>query len=246
MLPSVLVLSKSILARRAIAETLRTAGFTVVEADGVEEAHALLSHFTPDAAVIDADNCRAEVDNSFGDTSDIQQLIPISILLIEQSPKNGSADARRDGRLYVGKPFRAHVLVDALARALNVRPHFPTSTFRLGPLTFNAAQRRATLDHDGAVRVLDLSPVQLRLLEFLISAPDTIHTRDEIEQAVWPGEQLEARTVDQAVVRLRRELDQFDSAAMLKTVRGVGYRLTDASRYSHPEVHARTVVDPLR
>lgn len=61
MLPSVLVLSKSILARRAIAETLRTAGFTVVEADGVEEAHALLSHFTPDAAVIDADNCRAEV-----------------------------------------------------------------------------------------------------------------------------------------------------------------------------------------
>jgi len=123
---------------------------------------------------------------------------------------------------YLGKPFSLTELVARLRAVLRRRSGLTVHVLAYADLSLNLITREVRR----GPRVLELSPREFSLLEFLLANPDRVVTRTEISQQVW-GYQLDPGTnvVDVAVQRLRRKLETAGSAPLIQTVRGVGYLL---------------------
>ena len=78
-----------------------------------------------------------------------------------------------------------------------------------------------------AAREVKLGPTEFRLLHFLMSHPERVHSRAQLLDRVWGDHVfIEERTVDVHVKRLREALAPVACAVLLETVRGAGYRMT--------------------
>ncbi len=126
---------------------------------------------------------------------------------------------------YLSKPFALEELV-ARVRALGRRAgETKTVTMRVGDLTLNTITRQARRGD----AVIDLSPREYLLLEFLMRSSGRICGRMAIVEKVWdydfdPGTNL----VDVYIMRLREKIDSGFESKLLHTVRGVGYVLKES------------------
>jgi len=93
-------------------------------------------------------------------------------------------------------------------------------------LKINPATRRVTrVVASGTEHEIKLGPTEFRLLHFLMTHPERVHSRSQLLDRVWGDHVfIEERTVDVHVKRLREALATVSAASMLETVRGVGYR----------------------
>ncbi len=122
---------------------------------------------------------------------------------------------------YLVKPFEVEEFV-ARVRAL-IRRASGHSRLGLGPLEIDRVARRVTL----AGRSLDLTTREYALLVDLLHHAEQVVTRADLLSRVWslafdPSSNL----VEVHVSRLREKLGEH--ASMIETVRGSGYRLTNA------------------
>lgn len=73
-------------------------------------------------------------------------------------------------------------------------------------------------------REIHLGPTEFRLLHVLLQNLSHVLTREQLLGAVWGSENnIDERTVDVHVVRLRKALNQRRDRDPIRTVRGVGY-----------------------
>ena len=126
---------------------------------------------------------------------------------------------------YLVKPFAFEEL-SARLRALSRRsagPRRPEPVLTVGPISLDEAARRVTADG----RDVDLSPREFSLLECLLRHPGQTLTRDQLLDQAWPfSVAVTPNAVDAYVHYLRTKLG--DVGRRIETVRGVGYRLSDA------------------
>ena len=88
-------------------------------------------------------------------------------------------------------------------------------------LVLDVATRRVTWQE----RALKVGPTEFKLLHYLMTHPERVHSRSQLLDKVWGDHVfIEERTVDVHVKRLRESLGT--AGAMIETVRGAGYRLT--------------------
>ncbi|MGI9037231.1 MAG: response regulator transcription factor [Gemmatimonadota bacterium] len=124
---------------------------------------------------------------------------------------------------YVTKPFSPRELVarvKALLRRSQAPPVDATNRLRHGPIEIDRAAYRV---FSGGEEI-ELTRIEYRLLEVLVERRGRVQTRRQLLQAAWDtNAQIETRTVDMHVARLRSKLG--DPGNMIETVRGVGYRL---------------------
>jgi two-component system OmpR family response regulator len=121
---------------------------------------------------------------------------------------------------YVTKPFSPRELVTRV-KALLRRAAGPPDGGRvrtLGPVSLDPGRRLATVD--GVA--LSLTPTEFDLLGHLLGRPGRVFTREELLASVWGyASAAGTRTVDVHVAQVRAKLG--DAAALIRTVRGVGY-----------------------
>lgn len=92
---------------------------------------------------------------------------------------------------------------------------------RLDPLTLGVTAQTA----DGP-RPISLSPLEFRLLHFLIAHPQRVHSRTQLLDRVWGDHVFVGeRTVDVHIRKLRVALEGTTCGGLIQTVRGAGYRL---------------------
>ena len=91
------------------------------------------------------------------------------------------------------------------------------------PRSVTAADDRAEVARIGhAVS----SPKRLELLELLARAPGVVFTREQILRELWGSAwQTAGRSLEVHVASLRAKLGE---RGLVETVRGIGYRLSDA------------------
>ena len=77
---------------------------------------------------------------------------------------------------------------------------------------------------------LKLHPMEFRFLQFLLVRPNWIFTRSKLIDSVWGSRaQIDERTVDAHIMRLRKTLHPISHSLKIETVRGEGYRLTSVT-----------------
>ncbi|WP_244563612.1 winged helix-turn-helix domain-containing protein [Ensifer aridi] len=77
-------------------------------------------------------------------------------------------------------------------------------------------------------RIVHLTPTALRLLNYFIRDPHRVCSRDELKQAVWPDTiHVGPRTVDVHIGHLRAALNKVGQQDFIRTVRSVGYALSE-------------------
>ena len=127
---------------------------------------------------------------------------------------------------YLVKPFAYEELaarLRALGRRSEPGPRRPEPRLEVGPIALDETARRVTVRG----KIVDLSPREFSLLECFLRHPGQTLTRDQLLDQAWPySVAVTPNAVDAYVHYLRTKLG--DAGSRVETVRGVGYRLSDA------------------
>lgn len=155
--------------------------------------------------------------------------LPILMLTAksEESDKVLGLDSGADD--YVTKPFSPKELV-ARVKAL-LRRQIPlegSGPLAVGPLRLDPVSHRVNAVWPNSdPQALSLGPTEFRLLQFMMTNPERVHSRENLLDKVWGNEvYIEERTVDVHIKRLRAALSPADCDRFIETVRGSGYRIT--------------------
>ena len=123
---------------------------------------------------------------------------------------------------YLVKPFAFNELL-ARIRALLRRDGISRSPeLKVGDLTLDTLTRHVRRGE----RSIELTTKEYVVLEYLMRHPDAVVTRTMIEEHAWDYDfDSLSNLVDVYVNRLRRKIDNKGEESLIRTVRGVGYRL---------------------
>jgi two-component system, OmpR family, phosphate regulon response regulator PhoB len=129
---------------------------------------------------------------------------------------------------YVVKPFSVAELmarVKALLRRAN--PAIAADVIVLGDVRLDRTTRRVFRSE----REVKLGPTEFRLLEFLMRSPGRVYGRDQLLDHVWGRDaEIDDRTVDVHVGRLRKAVSDGSEVDPIRTVRGAGYAFDETFR----------------
>jgi len=147
--------------------------------------------------------------------------IPILMLTArgDEPDKVAGLDAGADD--YITKPFSTQEMLARIRAVLRRRaPEQGSDTVAVGELALDAGTHRVTWRG----RALKVGPTEFKLLHYLMTHPERVHSRSQLLDKVWGDHVfIEERTVDVHVKRLRETLGT--AGGMIETVRGAGYRL---------------------
>jgi len=151
-------------------------------------------------------------------------LSPVLMLTARGAVEDRVRGLNVGGDDYLTKPFameeflaRVNALLRRRDRRFDETPHL-----NVGDLTLNLVRHEASR----AGRVIELTAKEFALLEYLMRHAGQVLTRTQITNAVWRYD-LEAlsNVVDIYIHYLRDKIDQGFSQPLIKTVRGVGYKI---------------------
>ena len=225
----VLIIERDPQSVQALSGKLVQAGFDVAVVGGTEgEAAYEALERSPDLLMLDWDLpaviTMQLVQRARRRTADgLPRVIAFSSFAGEQHVVSGFEQGVDD---YVVKPFSVPEVV-ARAQAV-LRPlrgaTSPCECLEFGPLTLDAAEKRLTADE----RPVALRSKELRLLAFLMRHPEHAFTREALLRRVWGFDsRVGLRAVNVTVQRIRQALAPHGCAALLLSVRGVGYVLSE-------------------
>lgn len=124
---------------------------------------------------------------------------------------------------YLTKPFAFPELLARLRALLRRPPLQAAPILRVADLEMDTARREVRRDG----RLIELSPREFTLLEYLLHHPNQVLTRTQIAEHIWNFDFYnESNAVDVYIGYLRRKIDRGFEPFLLHTVRGVGYRLS--------------------
>ena len=222
----VLVVEDEAAIAELIAINLRHAGHAVTLAVNAEEAQAAVDGVLPDLVLLDwmlPGQSGLALAKRWRSQARTREL-PVIMLTarVEESDKIAGLDAGADD--YLTKPFSTNELMARIRAVLRRKlPESLDTVVNIGALQLDPSTRRVT----GRGHEVKLGPTEFRLLHFLMTHPERVHSRAQLLDRVWGDHVfIEERTVDVHVKRLREALSPTQCAHMIETVRGAGYRLT--------------------
>jgi len=236
--PAVLIVEDEPAIAELIAVNLRHNGFRPIWAVDSDSAQREIDAVLPDVILLDwmlpgesglnlAKRWRA---------NSRTRAVPIIMLTArgEESDRVAGLDAGADD--YMAKPFSTKEMLARIRAVLRRRtPEQGEARLAVNGLTLDAATHRVSfLD-----KPLKLGPTEFKLLQYLMSHAERVHSRGQLLDKVWGDHvYIEERTVDVHVKRLREALGMAGS--MVETVRGAGYRFTaqTATTVAQPSRHS--------
>ena len=189
--------------------------------DGLKE----LKKFQPDLLLLDwmlPDLSGIEIcknirkDNSFKN-------LPVIMLTAkgEEEDKIKGLDSGVDD--YLTKPFSFNELMARIKAVLRrTNPNTVSDNLKFDDLMLDRIEKRVFRDG----QEIKLGPTEFRLLDFFLTNPKRVYSRDQILESVWPNNvNVESRTIDVHIRRLRQSVNLKNKRELIRTVRSSGYSL---------------------
>ncbi|MDD2758998.1 MAG: winged helix-turn-helix domain-containing protein [Methylomonas sp.] len=213
-------------ATQVLASSLEDTGFQVFDTPIGEHALYLLAENAIDLVVLDwlsSDSDAIEFAELLKSSSR-HALLPIMMLSdrTEEDDKLRAFEAGVDD--FMIKPISARELVARIKAMLRRQLGNETSDrISIGNLVLDTEQRQLFAGNHR----LAFSPVEFKLLEFLMRHPNKVHRREHLLEPVWGRSvYIEKRTVDVLIRRIRIRLSENGCRGLIETVRGLGYRFS--------------------
>jgi two-component system phosphate regulon response regulator PhoB len=238
----ILIIDRDVATVEPLRQKLSDAGFAVrVIADGTA-ALASIAERPPHLVIIDWNTpgfAALELIRILRRTRLPQaaRLIILSALAGEQDIVAG-LDLGADD--YIAKPFSMREVVTRVRVLLRSRPiEALVASLSFGDLALDATTNRVT----ARGRLLALRGIEYRLLEFFMSHPGRTFNRGQLLAHVWGDDSdVDERTVDVNVQRLRKLLAEPGFEGFIQTVRGFGYRFSPPPAGPGPGTGERALV----
>lgn len=204
----------------SLTEFLINEGYSVVCASGQRDALCILSSDAVDLVLVDLG--LADGDGfSVCKTAKMLQL-PV-IFLTARADEESVIKGLEMGDDYLSKPFRPREL---LSRIKNVLRHYEkgSSVVLLGGGVSVDTEKALVLRNGEEVK---LSALEYKLLLVFIDNRGRVLTRNQLLENIWDiaGDYVNDNTLTVYIKRLREKIDPVDEAQIIKTVRGLGYRM---------------------
>ncbi len=226
MAATILVVEDEPAIQELIAYNLKQAGHQALRADNAEQALNLVSNALPDLVLLDwmlpglsgiefARRLRADKRT---------RTVPIIMLTARSDEQDKLAGLDTGADDYITKPFSPRELMARIKAVLRRRaPEMTDDVVQAGGLKLDPASHRVT----GHGKPIELGPTEFRLLHFLMTHAERVHSRTQLLDQVW-GDHVfvEERTVDVHIRRLRKALEPTELDRLVQTVRGTGYRFS--------------------
>ena len=224
---SVLLVDDEAPIRRSLGPYLERSGYRVLLASDGAEALDLLASYQVDIIVSDVLMPRMDGRELVRRVRASGAWTPI-ILLTQVNASYERVSALDDGADdYLSKPFDPAELASRIRAVLRrtrgmAQPLTSASRLVAGELVLERISRRVTL----AGREVTLTPKATVLLDYLMSHPGELHTRDDLLASLWGIDfATSTRAVDHRVREIRRALgDDAANPTYIETVPSVGYR----------------------
>jgi two-component system copper resistance phosphate regulon response regulator CusR len=152
--------------------------------------------------------------------------VPVLVLTARDGTAEKVANFEAGADDYLTKPFAFAELVVRVKALLRRGPVNRSSTLRVGDLELD----RLTQQVKRAGKRIDVTAKEYALLEYLVANPGRVFSRTMIVEHVW-DQSFEGATniVDVYVRHLRSKVDDPFAHKLIRTVRGVGYCVSDAT-----------------
>jgi two-component system phosphate regulon response regulator PhoB len=208
---------------------LEKEGFAVCSAGDGEEALLQIAENKPDAVLLDwmlplvsgLEVCRQIR------RAPASRALPIILLTArgEEADRVRGLDSGADD--YIVKPFSPSELVARLRAVIRrAQPSAADDKLRYADVAMDLGAHRVSR----AGRAVHLGPTEFRLLHHFLQHPGRVFTREHLLDRVWgPHAEVEMRTVDVHIRRLRKALNIDGCRDLVRTVRSVGYALDHAA-----------------
>lgn len=145
--------------------------------------------------------------------------VPVIFLTARASETDRIVGLELGANDYIVKPFFVRELI------ARIKTHFRgqrplTKVLKCADLELDRARCRVYL----AGTEVSLTATEFRLLEFLMSRPGVVFSREQLLDAVWGHDRaVTDRTVDVYILRLRQKIELSEAQPYLRSVRGFGY-----------------------
>ena len=199
--------------------------FTVEHTPDGEEALLLAQESPPDLVLLDwmvegvsgIEVCRRL--RRMPDTANV----PIIMLTARGEEEDRVRGLETGADDYVTKPFSPRELVARVGAVLRrVRPALAGERLSYSDIEMDTMSHKVR--RDGAT--VPLGPTEFRLLKHFLEHPGWVFSRERLLDAVWGHDSdIESRTVDVHIRRLRKAINQGDRPDLIRTVRSAGYAL---------------------
>ena len=204
---------------------LEKEGFKVSSSENGEEALSLIKEKKPDLILLDW---------MLPDLSGIQicqylkhdkkvKAIPIIMLTAKGEEEDKVKGLESGVEDYLTKPFSFPELLARIKAMLRrVKPNVVNEEIIYLDLKVDRESMKVYRQN----KEVSLGPKEFKLLDFLISQPKRVYSREQLLEQVW-GEDInvESRTVDVHITRLRQAINIEGSKPLIRTVRSAGYSL---------------------
>ena len=223
MAASILIVEDEPAIHQLLAYNFEAEGFRARVVETGEEVHAAINQEMPDLVVLDwmlPGLSGIEVCRLIRARAETQKL-PIIMLTArgeEAERVRGLATGADD---YIVKPFSVPEVVARVRSILRrSKPESVAEELVRGEITLDRGKKRVSR----GLREVQLSPTEFRLLEYLMQSPGRVYSRAQLLDRVWNSDaEVDERTVDVHVGRLRKNLSRGKEHDPIRTVRGSGY-----------------------
>jgi two-component system phosphate regulon response regulator PhoB len=226
MAATILVVEDEPAIQTLIAVNLKRAGHEVVAALDAESAQRHINEALPDLVLLDwmlPGMSGLELARRLrGDAR--TRGVPIIMLTARGEERDKVQGLETGADDYVTKPFSPRELLARIQAVLRRRaPESTEDSVEVLGLRVDPVSHRVSANG----QAVNIGPTEFRLLHFLITHPERVHSRSQLLDQVW-GDHVfvEERTVDVHVRRLRAALEPSGLDSLIQTVRGSGYRLS--------------------
>lgn len=205
--------------------TLKEAGWNTFAVNSASEAWEFIQRRMPHMVLLDwmlPDQTGLRLLSRIRGDRQLNEL-PVIMLTAKSMEEDKIAGLDNGADDYITKPFSPRELTARIKALLRRKtPEHAQSLMSAGPVTLDPVSCSVML-HE---QKIDIGHAEFKLLKFFLAHPERVFSRSQLLDKVWGDHVvIEERTVDVHVLRLRKALK--DAESLIKTVRSVGYMLSE-------------------
>lgn len=204
---------------------LEKEGFKVFCSETGEDALKIIKEKIPDVVILDwmlPDTSGIDICRQIKKDKKLKN-IPVLILTAKGEPDDKIKGLEVGADDYVTKPFNnKELLLRVKSLIKRSKPSLLEETATFKGLKIDRISKRVFRDN----KEIKLGPIEYKLLDFFLKSPQRVYSREQLLNNVW-GENInvESRTVDVHIRRLRKAINLDNRIDLIRTVRSSGYSL---------------------